>query len=680
MNNDLEKMPEKEGINTEENTSLSNDTDQKKVSVDNEEITPDVDGKVVEEEPSAEESVAGDEKESIPVEEEGSESVDLQKAENEGSDESEDMDDDDNENDTEEEIDDVDHDSLTKEQLVIRLKHLIDTIPLTSRNLKDEVEKIKNTFYEKYQHEVSVTHEKFIAGGGEEKDFKMPPDPQEQLLSELLADYRKKRYELLKRFEAEKELNLLAKRDVISGIKELIQSEESINNTFNNFRELQKRWKEIGPVPQANVRNLYENYHHSIEMFYDYIKINKDLRDLDLKKNQEAKEHLCEVAEELLNEENAVSAFNNLQELHKEWREIGPVPKEFKEPLWERFKEATAKINKKHQKYYDDIKENQKENLEKKSSLCEKVEEIAGQSYERPKIWNKKSQEIIAIQKEWRTIGFAPRKYNNKIYERFRKACDEFFDNKRKFYQEYKKLQDENLEMKQALVNKAVALKDSEDWKKATNELVRIQKEWKKIGPVPRKFSDSIWNEFRDACDHFFNRKKEFFHDIDKVQDDNLKMKKKLIDEINAFEPGEENEETIRILHEYKDKWNDIGHVPFRDKDAIYNEYRNAINRHFDKLNMDETKREVEKYRSKIEDIQVGHNSDDKMNSERNKLLNKYRTLENDIAVWENNIGFLSTGKKSGSVVKDYERKIEKAKERLEILKKKIDLLNDMQE
>ncbi|MFB6319742.1 DUF349 domain-containing protein [Saccharicrinis sp. FJH54] len=680
MNNDLNKLPENDGFKSEENTGISKETESEKSSVKKDEIVSDTEKEPKEEaasETNGSEEKVEDATEDSKKEEEKS-STEVEKVSDD--DTSDDLDEDDNENDTEEEIDEIDHESLSKEQLVIRLKHLIDSIPLTSRNLKDEIEKIKNTFYEKFQHEVSVTHEKFIADGGEEKDFKMPPDPQEQLLSELIADYRRKRYEILKKFEEEKELNLLAKKDVIEGIKELIQSEESINNTFNNFRELQKRWKEIGPVPQSNVRNLYESYHHSIEMFYDYIKINKDLRDLDLKKNQEAKEHLCEVAEELINEENAVSAFNNLQELHKEWREIGPVPKEFKEPLWERFKEATAKINKKHQQYYDDIKENQKENLEKKTALCEKVEEIAGQVYERPKVWNKKSQEIIGIQKEWRTIGFAPRKYNNKIYERFRKACDEFFDNKRKYYQEYKKLQDDNLEKKQALVNKALALKDSEDWKKATSELVRIQKEWKKIGPVPRKHSDSIWNDFRNACDHFFNRKKEFFHDIDKVQDDNLKLKKKLIDEINAFEPEEDNEKTIGILHDFKERWNSIGHVPFRDKDAIYNEYRNAINRHFDKLNMDETKREVEKYKSKIEDIQVGQRSDDKLNSERNKLLNKYRTLENDIAVWENNIGFLSTGKKSGSVVKDYERKIEKAKERLEILKRKIDLLNDMQD
>ncbi len=328
MNNDLEKMPEKEGINTEENTGLSKDTESKKASVEKEEKIPDDEKKVKEEVLEEPEPAAKAVKETVPEPEEVVESTAESDSKSDGDNDSDDLDDDDNENDTSEEIDEIDHDSLTKEQLVIRLKHLIDSIPLTSRNLKDEIEKIKNTFYEKYQHEVSVTHEKFIAEGGEEKDFKMPPDPQEQLLSELIADYRKKRYDILKKFEAEKELNLLAKKDVIEGIKELIQSEESINNTFNSFRELQKRWKEIGPVPQSSVRNLYETYHHSIEMFYDYIKINKDLRDLDLKKNQEAKEHLCEVAEELLNEENAVSAFNNLQELHKEWREIGPVPKE----------------------------------------------------------------------------------------------------------------------------------------------------------------------------------------------------------------------------------------------------------------------------------------------------------------------------------------------------------------
>lgn len=680
MNNDLNKIPEEEGIDKNDDPKVESDLGEETKALDN---TEEKDDAVQDLSESSEKTVKKEEKTEGKEKAAADKPVsEKQESEAPSTSEDDDLDEDDNENDTVEEIDDIEHDTLSKEQLVIRLKHLLDSIPLTSRNLKDEVDKIKSTFSEKVQHEVSETHDKFIANGGEEKDFKMPPDPQEHLLNELISQYKKKRFELLRKFEEQKELNLLAKKDVIEGIKELIKSEESINTTFNNFRELQNRWREIGQVPQASVRNLYESYHHSIEMFYDYIKINKDLRDLDLKKNQEAKEHLCTVAEELLKEDDAVSAFNNLQELHKEWREIGPVPKEIKEPLWERFKEATSKINKKHQQYYDNIKESQKQNLERKTDLCEKVEEIAKEAFERPKAWNKKSQEIINIQKEWRTIGFAPRKYNNKIYDRFRKACDEFFDKKRTFYQEYKKVQDENLKQKRALLDKAETLKDNDNWKRTTGEFVKIQKEWKKIGPVPRKFSDDIWNKFRSACDHFFNRKKEFFKDIDKVQDDNLKLKKDLIDEINAYEPNEDNQKNLVDLHAFKDRWNAIGHVPFREKDAIYNEYRNAFNRHFDKLNMDESKREVEKFKSKLEDIQTSNRSDDKMNTERIKLLNKYKALENDIAVWENNIGFLSSNgsSKSSSVLSDYQHKIEKAKERLEILKKKIDLLNDTQD
>lgn len=589
----------------------------------------------------------------------------------------EDLDDDDSENDTTEVIDDVDHHSLTKEELVIRLKHILDVIPVSSRNLKDEVEKIKNAFYEKHQHEVDLTHEKYIADGGEEKDFKMPLDPQEQLLSELAHDYKKKRYELIKSLEAEKEINLLAKQDVIAGIKELIQSEESIHTTFNSFKDLQKRWREIGPVQQSRMRNLYESYHHSIEMFYDYIKINKELRDLDLKKNLEAKEHLCNLANELLKEESALDAFNSLQDLHKEWREIGPVPLDQKETLWERFKTITTEINKKHQQYYDDLKQAQVVNLDAKTVLCEKVEAIAQENFDKPKVWNKKSEEIVSIQNEWRTIGFAPRKFNNKIYERFRKACDEFFDKKRNFYQVYKKVQDDNLALKKALIEKAEALKESDDWKKTTNEFVKIQREWKNIGPVPRKQSDDIWNKFRASCDHFFKRKKDFFKDIDKVYDDNLKLKQQLIAEIIAYEPIEDNKAYLNKLHEFKQRWNDIGHVPFKSKDSIYNDFRNALNRHFDKLNMDESKREMEKFRSKVDDFQNTNNSTDKIVFERNKLLNKFKAMESEISVWENNIGFLSTNNKTNTLVKEYERKIETAKEHLQVLKRKIDLLND---
>ena len=586
--------------------------------------------------------------------------------------------DDESENDTKEEIQPVDLHSLSKEQLVIRLKTLLETIPVTSRNLRDEVFNIRNTFYEIHSAEIEALRETFFAEGGEEKDFKPPVEPQELLLKEFFDKYNQDRAELLREAEKQAEINYLAKLDVIEEIKSLIGAEESLQTTFRIFHDLQNRWKEIGSVSKAKADGLYESYHHTVDMFYDYVKINKDLRDLDFKRNMEAKVKLCERAEGLDTIEDHALAFAELQELHKEWREIGPVAAEYKESLWERFKEATAVINKKHQQHFEDVKNQQKENLEKKIALCEKVEEIASIVFEKPKIWNKKGDEIIEIQKQWRAIGFAPRKYNNKVYERFRAACDKFFENKRQFYQAYKKEQEDNLEKKKLLLERAQQLVSSSEWKKATDEFVKIQKEWKEIGAVPRKQSDIIWEKFRGVCDEFFKRKKEFFKDIDSVQLDNLKKKKLIIEQVNALEFGEDNESNIKILQDFREQWNGIGHVPFKEKDAVYNEFRNALNKHFDKLDMDSRDREIEKFRSRMEDIKDSGRNRDKMDDERNKLFVKLRALESEIAVLENNIGFLSGGKnKANALIRDYEIKIEKAKERLELIKRKIDLFDE---
>jgi hypothetical protein len=623
---------------------------------------------------AAEESEVLAKNEVVEVDETQSESV-PQDIPNDDEDES----DEESENDTSEEIQPVDLHSLSKEQLVIRLKTLFETIPVTSRNLRDEVFNIRNTFYEILSAENEALREAFFADGGEEKDFKPPVEPQELLLKEFFDKYNHSRNEMLREAEKQYELNYLAKLDVIEEIKSLIGKEESLQNTFRSFHDLQRRWKEIGQVTKAKAEGLYESYHHTVDMFYDYVKINKDLRDLDFKKNMEAKLKICERAESLDAMEDFALAFAELQELHKEWREIGPVAPEFKESLWERFKEATAAINKKHQQHFEDVKNQQKENLDKKIALCEKVEEIASVIFERPKMWNKKGDEIIEIQKQWRAIGFAPRKFNNKVYERFRAACDKFFENKRQFYVAYKKEQEDNLEKKRQLLERAQELVNSSDWKKATDEFVKIQKEWKEIGAVPRKHSDVIWEKFRGVCDDFFKRKKEFFKDIDSVHVENLKKKKQIIEQLNALEFGENNDENIKLLQDLREQWNAIGHVPFKEKDAVYNEFRNALNKHFDKLDMDSRDKELEKFRSRMEDFKDSGRNRDKMDDERNKLFIKLRALESEIAVLENNIGFLSGGKnKANALIRDYELKIENAKERLEILKRKIDLIDDI--
>ena len=430
----------------------------------------------------------------------------------------------------------------------------------------------------------------FLKEGGNEEEFEPKENPYERDIKDLLKRYRQIRIDFNKKFEHEKEKNLELKYQIIEEIKGLINKEESINKTFNDFRDLQQQWREIGLVPQSKMKDLWENYHFHVENFYDYIKINKELRDLDLKKNLEMKIKLCEQAEELLLEPNIIKAFNSLQKFHERWREIGPVPRENKDDMWERFKASTAKINKKHQEYFEDRKTEQKKNLEAKKALCEKVEEINDLDLENHKEWDEKSREVVNLQKIWRTIGFAPRKDNNKIYDRFRKACDTFFDAKRDFYSKNKELQQNNLQMKIDLCVQAEALKDSTDWRKATQDFINIQKQWKEIGPVPRKQSDVIWKRFRAACDYFFDKKSEHFSNIDSEQVDNLKKKEQLIKEVENFKSTGDVNENLNILKDFQRRWTEIGHVPIKKKDEVQKQFREAINKLYDDLNLDEDK------------------------------------------------------------------------------------------
>jgi hypothetical protein len=576
------------------------------------------------------------------------------------------------------ELEKVDYDSLAKDKLVARLKMVLHTYPIDQ--VKQEVETAKIAFYKKLKAEIDELKQKFIESGEAEENFKAPADHDEHELKELLKLYRDKRTELNESLEEEKEKNLHAKTEVIEAIKSLVNRQESLNDTFLEFHDLQQKWREIGPVPQANLRDMWANYNYAIESFYNYININKELRDLDLKKNLEVKLDLCEKAEKLLLEPNIVLAFNTLQKYHDQWREAGPVPKEKKEEVWERFKEATSIINKKHQEHFETIKDQLKQNLDAKTQLCEKAEELVvlAEKIDSPREWEEKSKELVEIQHLWKTIGFAPKKDNNRIYDRFRIACDKFFEHKRDFFKDYKSEQHNNLQLKTELCLQAEALKGNTDWKKTTDEFIKIQKRWKEIGPVPRKQSDIVWKRFRAACDEFFDNKSKHFHSIDDEQGENLKKKLQIIEDLKNFVVTPDSELTFKTLQEYQKKWSETGHVPFKEKDRINTEYRAQINKLFDNLNMDEFHKNVQKFGGKIENLKGSDHSSEKLTQERNKIINKLKQLETDITVWENNIGFFAKSKNSDALIRDFNNKIESGKRNVKLLNEKLDMLDDI--
>ena len=565
---------------------------------------------------------------------------------------------------------------LSKPDLLEILKELLDSGRINE--IGPNVSAIKSSFYKQHRNEVEEKKAVFLKNGGNEEDFSPGFSEEEDHLKILLKKYSDLKAENMRLREDEKNENLRKKYEIIEEIKELVHGDESINKTFQEFRELQKRWHETGVVPQVELKNLWETYHYHVEKFYDYIKINKELRDLDLKKNLEIKISLCEKAEALFLEPNVVNAFKSLQKFHDQWREIGPVPKEQRTEIWERFREATSKINKKHQQYYHDLKETQRKNLESKMVLCERAEEIAALEITEHETWVERTHEIIDLQKVWKTIGFAPKKDNNKIYARFRAACDAFFNRKREYYAQGLEEQQDNLQKKLDLCIQAETFKESTDWKKTTDELILLQKKWKKIGPVPRKKSDQVWKRFRAACDHFFNRKSEFFSNIEDTYDKNLNEKLKLIEEINAFEPEESLKNNLNQLNDFQRKWSEIGFVPFEKKDEIMQQYRDAINNKYDSLEMDEHKKNILKFKNKLEDIKSKPRPQNKLRFEREKLMNRLQQLKNDIVVWENNIGFFAESKKADTMVREFEKKIESARRNIKLLEDKILMIDEM--
>ena len=556
---------------------------------------------------------------------------------------------------------------LDEKELVALFAAKIESEPV--QTLRPVVEAIKIAFYKQHRALVESQKRAFIEAGGSEESFTPTADPEEQRFKELFAVYREARDKHIAELEASKEENLKIKLQIIEELKELINSDETMNTTFARFRELQTKWKETGLVPQQNVKDLWETYNLHVENFYNFIKINKELRDLDLKKNYEAKLSLCEQAEELALETQVVEAFRKLQKLHDQWRETGPVALEFKESLWERFKEASSRINKRHQEHFESLKAEQMKNLALKQELCEKTEALVARPMLTRKDWNKASEELLEIQKVWKTIGFAPKKDNNRIYERFRSACDRFFDLKRDFYAGVKSEMEHNLAIKNELCAAAEALATSEDWKHTTDELIALQAKWKQTGPVARRHSDVVWKRFRAACDKFFERKAEHFSHIDTEHDENLRLKQALLEEMKAADVKAGGFEAIK---EFQRRWSQIGFVPIKQKDALQKEYKAVVDAMFSTLRSSERDRSMNRFKERVSNMKSGG----QLRSEREKLYNKVRQMEQDIALLENNIGFFSKSKNAEALIADVREKIERTKRDMAELIEKVKLID----
>ncbi len=554
-------------------------------------------------------------------------------------------------------------------EMVSMFARMLETEPVQS--LRRVVESLKIAFYKAHRAEVEAQRRAFVEAGGVESEFVPATDAQELRLKDLFKEYRRRRDEFIASLEAEKEANLKIKLQIIEELKELVNSDETLNHTFNKFRELQQRWKETGPVPQQQVKDLWETYNLHVENFYNFIKINKELRDLDLKKNYEQKVSLCEAAEALVMEPSIIEAFHKLQKLHDEWRETGPVANEFKEALWERFKEASSRINKQHQAYFESLKSEQTKNLELKTNLCEQTEELAQQLYTTRKEWNQASDRLLEIQKVWKTIGFAPKKDNTRIYERFRAACDKFFEAKRNFYSGIKTEMEHNLQLKIELCEAAEALQMSEEWKKTTDELIALQARWKQIGPAPRRYSDQVWKRFRAACDKFFERKAAHFADVDGEHEENLRRKLALLDEMAAADVKAGGFDMIK---EFQRRWGEIGFVPIKRKDEIQRRYKECVDALFAVLRGTERERSMSRFREKVSGLKSA--GDRRLRSERDRLYNKVKQLEADIALLENNIGFFAHSKGAEALIADVQEKIARAKREMADTIEKVKLID----
>lgn len=561
----------------------------------------------------------------------------------------------------------------TKESILSRLKELAQHAETAS---KQELDNLKQTFYKLHNTELEADKKQFIENGGKEEEFMPKTDPLESEFKSVMGDIKTKRSQLVADQEKQKEENLTIKLSIIDKLKELVESPEDTNKSYNEFKKLQQQWNDIKLVPQARANELWKSYQHYVEKFYDILKLNNEFRDYDFKKNLEIKLRLCEAAEKLAEETDVVSAFHQLQKLHQEFRDTGPVAKDLRDEIWNRFKAASTIVNRQHQQHFEELKEAEQHNLDQKSVICEIVETIDYNNLKTFAAWEEQTQEIIALQAKWKTIGFAPQKMNVKIFERFRKACDEFFKKKGEFFKSLKEGMNENLEKKKALCEKAEALKDSTDWKETADILSKLQKEWKTIGPVQKKYSDAVWQRFIGACDYFFEQKNKATSSQRSVEVENLKKKKSIIEQLVAIDDTMDNEEAEQLVRELMKEWGTIGHVPFKEKDKVYKQYHTAIDQLFERFNISVSKKKLSNFKSSIGDIEK--DGPQALYRERERLVRTRENMKNELLTYENNIGFLTASSKKGnSLLTDINRKVEKLKGDLELIEQKIKVVDE---
>ena len=555
----------------------------------------------------------------------------------------------------------------TKQEVVERLKEIAasDKAPV-----KDEIDLLKTVFYKLHIAEREARLKEYIDGGGNPETYQVVPDQDEETFKAQMAVIREKRAQIMQQQEAEKQANLEKKLEIIEKIKAMTTSPDEAGKSYNEFKELQQQWKDIKNVPADKANELWRNYQLYVEQFYDLLKLNSEAREYDFKKNLEMKTKLCEAAEKLADEEDVISAFHQLQELHQQYREIGPVAKELREEVWARFKAASTVINKRHQQHFEDLRAKEEENLARKTALCEKVEELGKVENKGAADWEKRSKEIIDIQNEWKTIGFAPQKMNVKIFERFRAACDDFFGRKAEYFKALKVTFSENIEKKKALVEKAQALADSTDWKATSDKLIALQKEWKTVGMVPKKIGDQLWQEFLGACNKFFEARNAAGAGQRNEEHANLEKKKGIIEQLKALaeNAAEATKEKVQALTE---EYNKVGHVPYKEKDKLYEAYHEVLDRIYKELNISTKRRRLNDFKANIKN--VAKRGEEALDNERGRLARRFEQLKQEIQTYENNLGFLNASSKKGnSLIDEMNRKVQHLRDDLELVRQKI--------
>ena len=559
----------------------------------------------------------------------------------------------------------------TKQEVLDRVKELAQE----ENPSKQEIDHLKVAFYHLLNTEREAQQKAYIEAGGDPMQYVVPTDEDEQVFKAEMSIIREKRQKAFLAQEEEKQNNLKRKLEIIERIKTLATSPEEANNAYQEFKALQNEWKEIKAVPAENATDLWKTYQLCVEQFYDLLKLNSEAREYDFKKNYEMKTALCETAERLAEEEDVISAFHQLQELHSQYREIGPVAKELRDEIWNRFKQASTVVNRRHAAHFEAIRSQEEINLTKKEELCEKVEAIANAAAKSSAEWEEKTKEVIALQAEWKTIGFAPQKMNVKIFERFRSACDAFFNAKNLYFKELKEKFSENIAKKQALVEQAQALADSTDWKATSDKLIQLQKDWKTIGMVPKKLGDELWNNFLNACNKFFEARNAAGAGQRNEEHENLEKKKGIIEQLKALIESEE-EGIQQKMQALTSEYNGIGHVPFREKDSLFREYHDTLDILYKKLNASSARRRLDKFKSNLKDAaQRGENA---VNDERTRLQRRFETLKQELQTYENNLTFLSaTSKKGNSLIDEMNRKMQKLRDDLDLVKAKIKAINE---